>query len=1214
MRAFLPRGFSSGTFHPGVFDFRTFNSRAATPCVVDSRFAAAGSGEPSSFDACRLADVLRGERCVWCWRDSRKVRRTGAVLLTVAMMLLPGGAFGQSAVKQAARETAAATTAGVGAPASAAVVAEYGRLPLSFEANEGQSAPEVKFLARGSRYALFLTEDGAVLALSKYGAGAPTRRSSAAANAVTKTDVIRMELVGASVDPKVSGVEPLAGKANYLIGNDPSAWHTGVPTYARVRYAGVYSGIDLVYYGNQRQLEYDFVIEPGASARQVRVRFEGARWLWVGADGNLRIVARHGEIAFEKPAVYQVRDGQKELVDGRFVLQGKDEVAFALGSYDAGRELVIDPVLAYSTYLGGSGGDSAAGIAVDAEGNAYVVGTTHSTDFPLKGNPYQTSNKAVVNGFSNVFVTKMNPAGSGLDYSTYLGGSGVPLALQNPLFLAGGDNASGIAIDRFGNAYITGTTYSTDFPVTARAFQKVNKGAALLVTNAFVTKLNPTGSGLVYSTYLGGSGIPPFADFAIPIGDSGSAIAVDSAGNAYVTGGAYSTDFPVSKPAFQEVNNAAGAASDNAFVCKLNAAGSGLIYSTYLGGSGQQFNFAGSTNYNSSGDNGQGIAVDAAGSAYVVGKAFSTDFPVTDNALQKTNNQGPLQDSTAFVAKLNAAGSALDYATYLGGSGSISAGAPSPFSDEANAIAINSAGNAYVTGTTDSSDFPITNNAFQNINRGQNVFVTEFNQTGSELFFSTFLGGTGSDIATGIALGIAGEIFVTGSTDSDDFPVTSGAFQTSGSGTFVSELSAGFEQLVYSTYLGGSFGAAGIALDPAGNIYVAGGTGSTDFPTTRLAFQHKNAGNVAYVAKFAVNSTEVPTAMSLGANSNPAVQCRTILFTAQVTPLDGGGEPTGEVRFGIDGNLVSVKDLDSNGRASIEISTLDMGTHPVTAVYLGDGTFAPSSANYVESVGAAGLALALVSGGGQETGYGTTFAHPLVFIVENDGFPQAGATVAFSSSDMRLSSLEEVSATNGEVSVSATPLATGNLAGHASVKIAGVPPVAFAETANPGVLTVTAKNESVPQGKPIPALTYSIAGFVNGDKASVVSGTPVLSTVPEGTAEGTYPITVAMGTLAATNYKFKFVDGTLTITPAGAVAKPVFTPNGNVFSTPPMVVMTDATQGAAIYYTTDGTTPTTKSSLYTVPITVMKTEVIEAIAVASGYLNSAVTIQNYRVE
>jgi hypothetical protein len=1077
----------------------------------------------------------------------------------------------------------------------------------------------VKFVARGGGYALFLTDRAAVLSLTKDGVGSHGHRGSAAdavaADTGAKSDVIRMELVGAAAGLKVSGAEPLAGKANYLIGNDQSKWHTDVATFARVKYAGVYPGVDLVYYGNQRQLEYDFVVEPGASARQVRVRFDGARRLRVGADGNLRIVARKGEIAFQKPVVYQMRDGRRELVDGRFVLKGKNEVGFTVGNYDAARELVIDPVLAYSTYLGGSGGDFAAGIAVDAEGNAYIVGTTASTDFPLKGTPYQATNKGAANGLTNIFVTKMNLVGSGLVYSTYIGGSGLTSG-ASPYGTYGGDTAAGVVIDAQGSAYIVGTTYSSDFPVTSGALQKVNKGVTLGVTNAFAAKLNATGSALIYSTYLGGSGALPFENGASPAGDGGTAIAADGAGNAYVTGGTYSADFPVTSGAFQKVNNAIGESSDNAFVSKMNATGTALIYSTYLGGSASGPTFL--TNTNSDGDSGLAIAVDTAGNAYVGGLAFSTDFPVTEGAFQATNSAGPIAESNAFVTKLNPKGSALVYSTYFGGSGNYSQG-PLPFADEVNAIAIDPAGDAYIAGATNSSyDFPVSLGAFQIYNFGaaqgfSNAFVSELNPSGSGMVSSTLLGGTGGDGATGIAVDAAGNAYLAGYAGSTDFPLTSNAFQNFGGGAFVAEVPHGSTYLLYSTYLGAGT-AAGIALDPAGNAYVTG-TAGPGFPTIRDAFQHKSYGGTdAFVAKFAVNSTEVPTAMTLGANIDPQIQGHSVTFTAQVTALAGGGEPTGIVNFESGGGVYS-KDLDSTGRASFAMPFASSGTYGVAAFYLGDGTFAPSSAGYLETVLSTGVGLSFVSGDNQRTGYGMTFANPLVFEVTEGGLPRAGIPVTFASSDMRLSSLRAVSGANGEVTITATPLAVGNLSGTASLMTTGEAfSITFAEAANPGLLTVTAKSESVAQGKPIPVLSYSITGFLNGDKATVVSGAPTLSTVAEGTAEGSYPITVAMGTLAATNYKFKLVNGTLTITSAGTVAKPVFTPNGNVFTAPVKVMMMDATPGALIYYTTDGTTPTAKSTLYTGPITVTSTEVIEAIGVASGYANSAVTAQNYRVQ
>ena len=712
---------------------------------------------------------------------------------------------------------------------------------MSFEANQGQADPRVKFTSRGNGYALFLTDKEAVLALTKRdaadkkldrkaGPGKPSLSPAKDARLnLAKTDVVRMELAGASHGLQVSGAEQLPGRANYFIGNDPAKWHSNIPTYGKVRYSGVYPGVDLVYYGNQQQLEYDFVVAPGASPRPVRLRFAGAEKLQFNADGDLTVVARNGEIAFHKPVVYQMKDGQRQPVQGRFAVLTKNTVGFALGGYDRGRELVIDPTLAYSTYLGGSNGDGASAIAVDAAGHAYVAGLADSTNFPVTSGAFQKVNQG---SFGNAFVAKLNIAGSALDYSTYLGGNY-------------GDYASGIAVDSSGHVYVTGVAYSADFPVTDGAFQKVNN-ATHNYYNAFVTKLNSTGSALIYSTYLGGDDH-----------DGASAIAIDSEGHAYVTGFSFSTDFPVTSGAFQKVNNSQTAYCncDNAFVTKLNSTGSALIYSTYLGGKGN-------TNF---GDHANAIAVDASDHAYVTGTASSTDFPVTSSAFQKVNNAAVF--SNAFITKLNFSGSDLKYSTYLGGSGNASYG------DSANAIAVDDEGHAYVAGYASSPDFPVTSGAFQMVNNGQNAFVTKLNIEGSDLKYSTYLGGSGSglfDGASAIAVDASGHAYVTGYTYSTDFPVTSGAFQKDNKSkygsTFVTELNTEGSDLKYSTYLGGSGsaaanngdGAAGIAMDAAGNVYIAGSAYSIDFPVTSGAFQKVNhaaaAGALssnAFVTKFA---------------------------------------------------------------------------------------------------------------------------------------------------------------------------------------------------------------------------------------------------------------------------------------------------------------------------------------------------------------------------
>jgi hypothetical protein len=464
-----------------------------------------------------------------------------------------------------------------------------------------------------------------------------------------------------------------------------------------------------------------------------------------------------------------------------------------VAGYDASRPLVIDPVLSYSTYLGGSDDDSGNGIAVDADGNAYVVGDTMSVDFPT-ANPLQP-------GFGgsnqNAFVAKLSADGSALVYATYLGGSGR-------------EEGHGIAADAEGNAYVAGETASADFP-TAKPLQPALMGRS----NAFVAKLSADGSALVYATYLGGSGT-----------DEGDGIAVDADGNAYVAGMTSSLNFPTTPAAFQTLH---GSGPRNGFVTKLTADGSALVYATYLGGSGR--------------DEADAIAVDADGNAYVAGETSSLDFPTTPGAFQTTYSGGM---SKAFVTKLNADGSGLIYSTYLGGSGEEEINGPG--------LAVDAAGNAYLTGITNSTDFP-TANALQRAYGGgaSDAFVAKLNADGSELIYSTYFGGSGTDEGVAIAVDASGNAYLTGNTTSLDFP-TANPLQPANAGltnAFVAKLTADGSALVYSTYLGGSYfdEGHGLAVDGDGNAYVTGKTSSPDFPTAN-PLQRTNAGCYdAFVAK-----------------------------------------------------------------------------------------------------------------------------------------------------------------------------------------------------------------------------------------------------------------------------------------------------------------------------------------------------------------------------
>jgi Beta-propeller repeat/FG-GAP-like repeat len=691
------------------------------------------------------------------------------------------------------------------------LVKSYGRLPLSFEANQGQADERVKFLSRGRGYTLFLTSGEAVLVLRQSvrkedqrtgKSGLEEPRGKFAQGPSTE---LRVKLVGAKRGVEVRGEEELTGKSNYFIGNDPTKWRTNVANYGRVKYENVYRGVDLVYYGHQGELESDFIVGAGVDAGVIRLQMAGAERVRINGQGDLQLKTAGGEVVLGKPVVYQRSVGKerqageagRHLIAARYVVKGEREVGFAVGRYDVKEPLIIDPVLRYSTYLGGTGDDIGNGIAMDAAGNAYVTGDTNSANFPLVS-PLKT-----FGGGYEAFVTKINAAGNALVYSTYLGGSG-------------GDEGRGIAVDAAGNAYVTGYTTSTNFP-TVNPFQAAYLGGGN--SDAFVTKLSATGNALIYSTYLGGSGRPG-------AGDLGYGIAVDAAGNAYVTGVTSSSNFPTKNPLQATLG---GTSASNAFVTKFSSAGVG-VYSTYLGGGGN--------------DSGNGIAVDAGGNAYVTGSTTSTNF-LTANPLQPTSGGG----YDAFVTKLSATGNALVYSTYLGGNGS----------DSGNGIAVDAAGNAYVTGVTSSANFP-TANPLQSACAtcpNSTAFVTKFNAAGNALVYSTYLGGGGANAGIGIAVDAFRNTYVTGYS-STSFPMANPLQPTYGGGVddaFVTKLNAAGSAVMFSTYLGGinEDQGLGIAVDAVGNAYVTGRTESINFPTAN-PFQSAFGGGTfgysdAFIAK-----------------------------------------------------------------------------------------------------------------------------------------------------------------------------------------------------------------------------------------------------------------------------------------------------------------------------------------------------------------------------
>lgn len=740
----------------------------------------------------------------------------------------------------------------------------YGKLPLQFEANQGQTDSEVKFLSRGSGYSLFLTSTEAVLALSKP-AKQKAHKDSLAPNQIedaASTEppaVVRMKLSGANPEAQVAGLEELPGKTNYFIGNDPAKWRTDVPSYARVQYREVYPDIDLVYYGNQRQLEYDFVVAPGADPDSIKLSFEGAQDVRIDERGDLVLQTADGEIRQRRPMIYQELEGARQEVIGRYVFRGEHQVGFAVAAYDQSKPLVIDPVLSYSTYLGGSGHDSGASIAVDAAGNAYVTGTTQSTNFPT-ANPLQPNNNS--GSLDDVFVTKLNAAGNTLVYSTYLGGTGF-------------DGGLGITVDASGSAYITGRTQSSvgaGFP-TVNPIQATSGG----LQDAFVAKLNPTGNALVYSTFLGGGSI-----------DESRSIAVDPAGNAYVTGFTQSTNFPLANA----VQPSFGGGRRDTFVAKLNAAGSALVYSTFLGGGAVES----STSFTAD-DEGNAIAVDSSGNTYVTGTTYCTDFPSANPAQAVFAGT---QD--VFITKLNSAGSALTYSTFLGGTGG----------DIGLGVVVDSAGSAYVTGATVSIDFP-TARPFQATSAGVGeAFITKLSPAGNALVYSTFLGGNQSDRGKAIAVDALGNAYVTGETNSPNFPANDPLQATIGGGrdAFVTKLSASGATLVYSTFLGGlntNTGGIfesgnGIAVDATGSAYVTGETDATNFPTANPLRPANDGGRDAFITKI----SSPPPALSVNTVS-PSKGGNTGTVTALIS--GEGFAPGSTVRLTDAGQLSAVKAL-----------------------------------------------------------------------------------------------------------------------------------------------------------------------------------------------------------------------------------------------------------------------------------------------------------------
>ena len=801
-----------------------------------------GTGKGLAFCALTLAGIL----VVCCaWRSDSRASGHDGQSESLAGATVPA--------RKAHVETSSPAKL---ASRKARVVQNLLRAPMSFEVNQGQSDGRVKFLSRGAGYTLFLTSSEAVLALSSRGArlaaqeqnspsavganpGNPlsvgyldrTPRpsiSAAAQQTPSREDVLRMQLVGANSSARISGMDKTTARSNYFIGRDPKKWHTNISNFGKVRYAGVYPGVDLIYYGNQRQLEYDFVVAPGADPRVITLGFASAAPgskdlpLHINADGDLVVQLSDGDVSFHKPIVYQnIRHGRtlaKQPVEGRYVVQADGQARFELGPYDRSRQLVIDPVISFATYIGGSDEDLATGVAFDKFNDVVIAGNTRSADFPLF-TPLETYHPGTCGGLAcrDVFVSKFNPVGTKLQYSSYIGGSN-------------DDVASGAVVDGAGDIFVVGYTLSTDFPVTFHAFQK-KFGGGTVTGDAFAFELASKGIGLEYATYIGGSSDDQAYSIALDYVSSATP-------SAYVVGYTTSNDFPTSTGAYQTVCGLTQAGNcANGFATKVNYNGSIMQYSTFLGGSGGL------------GDAAYGTAVDSSNNLYISGITGSPNFPTTSGAYDRTCGSDALCDGTfdGFVTELNTTATAIVFSTFLGGSNY----------DYAAGITVDPAGAIYVSGNTISSDFPTTAGAAQATFGGMSpgcvpttgaicgdVTVTKLNPGGGSLAYSTYLGGS-LDEYPGLSMAVdaSGNAYITGQTSSStNFPLVS-AFQPGYGGgstdAFLTVVNPTGTAFTSSSYLGGNGQDFGFrtAIDASGSVYVSGGTLSTNFPIKPGVFQ-----------------------------------------------------------------------------------------------------------------------------------------------------------------------------------------------------------------------------------------------------------------------------------------------------------------------------------------------------------------------------------------
>lgn len=779
---------------------------------------------------------------------------------------------------------------------------DYGRLPMLFEAVDRLESGERGFVARGAGYQAAISTRGMHLALripAVPGDDAP---------APGRIAVIGIAFRDASQDASVRAFDEQPTRIHHLRGRHGIVDSTDVATYAKVAIDSLYPGIDAVFYGNGQRLEYDLIVAPGADPSAIRLEIDGAAGIELADGGDLRLDTGRGTMTLHRPLAYQERDGKREPIDSVYVIDGGSHVSIRVGAYDRSRRLVVDPVVSYATYLGGSLYDRGTAIAVDANGNAYVTGFTTSSDFPVVSAYDRALGKR---GDTDVFVAKLNAAGTGLVYATYLGGS------------SGIDRATGIAVDAGGNAYVTGMTSGSDFPVSSNAYQTGISGGG-----AFVTKLAPAGNALAYSTYVRGATV--------------ASIAVDASGNALITGNATSL-FATTPNAIQQTLPPQLATAG--FVLKLDASGTAPHYATFLPGSGSS--------------QANAVAVDVQGNAYVAGWTAAVDFPVVNGYQPVLKGQ-----KDGFVAKINPAGSRFVYSTFLGGS----------LDDAINAIAVDADGNAYIAGETYSSNYPSLN-AFQPTKSGfrlvnsslGNAFITKLDATGSVLRYSSFLGGEictsycqslgglpqyAADAAYGVAVDQEGHAFVTGLATTYTFPLVDSSSprkqQDNQDSAFVAKVSASGAKLLFSTFVRTGYGitddkatyfppgaATGVATDAHGAAYVTGYMdGSGQFEPTPGAFQTANGGSQgAYVVKFA----GPPATLSLE-TSNAYVDAPA---STGLTLTIAGPPVAGNVTLLSGASAVAFAPIVDN-RAAFDIR-LPVGIHSLSALITAPGSFMDSA-------------------------------------------------------------------------------------------------------------------------------------------------------------------------------------------------------------------------------------------------------------------------------